>query len=308
METPFGIGAKFDGRTQAVQIILAGLGYSVGVIDDWYGQATKNAVKTYQIHKGLEATGIVNEKTLKALQSEKPFNVEVTDYTLNAGEFFAQITEKENIFLHLTAGGANGYFPIQGWENDQMQGKFPVATSYVICREHNSVRGWETKDGQILRAFDDRFWALHTGAGQNIDMKSVGIEICNFAFLDLKGGEFFAWTGEKIPKNDVWTLKIPFRQKTFWQKITPKQIQNLKNLLKALLIKYPKIKERFLKQTLDNTWGDYKQSVVNGTEKGIVTHTNVVPESLSLRFDMPAFPELMFMLKTLQNEFKNETI
>lgn len=293
-----------------VQQYLFDLGYLKGdvktAVDGDFGKNTEQAVRDFQ--SVIFVTGQVDETVLQKLieRTEKKDikqDLKIIDYTLQSNEYFAQNFEKQNIFLHLTGGNRNAYFVQNGWERDSMFEQGAVGTAYIISGDDSQNKsGWAIEDGQVLRVFDDKFWAYHTGTGiPRLDQTSVAIEICNWAKLTQRNGRFFAWTGEEIPSNQVEELE--FRGLRFWHKISDKQLENLESLLKMLLDKYPRIKENYKTQLRNNAftsaWSDFKPSVLNQTETGIVTHTNVIRPEARLRWDIPPHPRLLEVLRRI---------
>lgn len=276
------------------------------VVDGDFGRNTQQAVRDFQ--SVIFVTGQVDETTLqKLIEKTEEKNIKqdlkIIDFPLQPNEYFSQVFEKENIFLHLTGGNRNAYFVQNGWERDNMSAQGAVGTAFILSGDDSQNKsGWAIEDGQVLRVFDDKFWAYHTGTGvPSLDQKSVAIEICNWANLTQRNGRFFTWTGEEIPSNQV--EELDFRGVRFWHKISDKQLESLRGLLKMLLDKYPKIKENYQNQLRNNvfasSWSDFKMSVLNQTEKGIVTHTNVIRPEARLRWDIPPFPRLLEVLRNL---------
>jgi peptidoglycan hydrolase-like protein with peptidoglycan-binding domain len=301
-------------EVKEVQKYLFDLGYLKGIesvaVDGIFGQNTMNAVQNFQRENFVN--GKVDEATFESLKEKfenstknnnTNSNIRIIDYTLQSNEYFAQEFPKHNIFLHLTAGNRNAYFVQNGWEHDNMSAQGAVGTAYIVSGDDSQNKsGWAINDGQVLRVFDDKFWAYHTGTGiPSIDQTSVAIEICNWGSLTQRNGRFFTFTGEEIQQNEVEELE--FRGLRFWHKISDKQLESLRGLLKMLLDKYPKVKENYQNQLRNNaftsSWSDFKMSVLNQSEKGIVTHTNVIRPEARLRWDIPPFARLLEVLKSL---------
>lgn len=307
------VGDKGE-QVKQVQKYLFDLGYLKGIeniaVDGIFGQNTMNALQNFQRENFVN--GKVDEVTFEALKesfenltksNNTNSNIRIIDFPLQTNEYFAQTFEKENIFLHLTGGNRNAYFVQNGWERDNMSAQGAVGTAFILSGDDSQNKsGWAIEDGQVLRVFDDKFWAYHTGTGvPSLDQKSIGIEICNWGNLTQRNDRFFTWTGEEINRSEV--EELDFRGVRFWHKISDKQLQNLRSLLKMLLDKYPKIKENYQKQIQNNaftsSWSDFKTSVLNQTETGIVTHTNVIRPEMRLRWDIPPFPRLLEVLRNL---------
>ena len=92
--------------------------------------------------------------------------IDRTTLALAAKEFFAEVTRKDLVVLHFTAGrSARSAFDT--WRNDPRH----IATAYIV-----------DVDGTIYEVFPPSFWASHLGVGgtKNLhDRRSIGIEIVN---------------------------------------------------------------------------------------------------------------------------------
>lgn len=97
-------GAKGD-DVAAIQERLAKIGFAPGPADGSYGGRTSSAIKAFQLHVGLEQTGVADVTTVKAL----------TDYrydglVLHAGDEGAQVEELQRKL----AGGPFDPGPVDG--------------------------------------------------------------------------------------------------------------------------------------------------------------------------------------------------
>ena len=88
--------------------------------------------------------------------------------------FYAQETNKSQIYLHHTAGGPSADQVYQWWESNPVR----VATCVVI-----------DASGEIVQGFKSEYWAYHLGLTNDVfkkngctfiplDKSSIGIEIC----------------------------------------------------------------------------------------------------------------------------------
>ncbi|HEY0143192.1 MAG TPA: N-acetylmuramoyl-L-alanine amidase [Thermoanaerobaculia bacterium] len=122
--------------------------------------------------------------------------MKITDYPLEAGQFFPTRTTKRYVVWHGTAGRTestpvNGKpgkatTSIDGWNRDALH----VGAPWLVDR-----------DGTVYRTFDDRNWIYHLGIkGTNgrYDKASVAIEFANELALDLDQGRMHAF-GFKTP-------------------------------------------------------------------------------------------------------------
>jgi len=171
----------------------------------------------------------------------------IYDFLLNDEEYIKEEVKKDTIWLHHTAGGSRPDWTIGGWEKDFMKDKkgnpvldkkgnpipLKVATHYVIGRKSSST-GDELWDGKILKAFDDRYWAYHLGINgaksQDLNSKSVAIEVCNYGPLTLgKDGRFYNYVNKPVMGSEV--VEVNFRGYQYWEKYTDNQIESLRRLI-----------------------------------------------------------------------------
>ena len=96
----------------------------------------------------LVADGIAGDKTMEKLFPSTDLQESdawIEEYHLPMGEYVNNITDKEYIFIHHTAGWNNPYKCIDQWSRDS-RGR--IATQYVIGGPHP-----KTKDATISFAF-----------------------------------------------------------------------------------------------------------------------------------------------------------
>jgi peptidoglycan hydrolase-like protein with peptidoglycan-binding domain len=283
----------------SLQERLAYLGYYPDVIDGVFGPETRAAVVRFQTGKGLDADGIVGAATFNALADpDKPVRVygataiddgEIFDLPLPEGQFYRSVYPKRQIVLHHTAGTPDPRSAIRWWETDPVA----VATAYVIG-------GKGAFDGQIYRAFDDKFFAWHLGTidasvhePQNLDRLSIGIELCNWGYLR-KGsdGKFYNYVGGVVPEKEVCDLGYVWRGQRYFHKYSEKQIESLSKLLKALAQKY---EIPFTgKYDITDGWFDYGNGATQGA-RGLWTHANYRTD----KTDLSPQPEMIKMLNAL---------
>ena len=139
-------------------------------------------------------------------------------------DYIAQRTVKKLIVLHYTAGGT-------------MAG----AEAALAIKDYVNVHYGIDDDGTIHQYFKDEFWAYHTGTNKQDAMDSIGIEIRSWGHLTKKGNKFYSWTGKEIPPEKVIKLN-KFRGFEYWERLTPQQIQAVKELILMLRQKHPIIK------------------------------------------------------------------
>lgn len=106
---------------------------------------------------------------------------------LPAGAYFNEVTPKDMVLLHFTAGGsASG--AIETFKNYPKTNGYPVSTHYVV-----------DTDGTVYKLFEERYWSYHLGIKGNDaekhrhDKRSVAIEIVNVGALRIKGDLMCYW-------------------------------------------------------------------------------------------------------------------
>jgi N-acetyl-anhydromuramyl-L-alanine amidase AmpD len=274
--------------------------------DGIFGRITEAAVKNFQQKNGLFPDGIVTPEVRTLLlvddmSSDTSERVKtlgelpIERYWLQKDEYHDIITEKKFIFLHHTAGSHNPYFVIDGWERDK-RGR--VGTEYVIGGQ--DLKGNEDLDGVILQAFPEGRWANHIGnVNSFMHSRSIGIELCNWGGLTEKDGIFYNSLKRKISKNQVTTLKKPFRGFIHFHKYTDNQIQATRDLMLALGKEYEIDLTKGLKELLEKHSPeyafDYFTDVAAGKKFGVFSHTNVN----KVKHDIYPCPRLITMLKSL---------
>lgn len=245
-----------------------------------------------------------------------PFNVsyigedglKIYDCLLKDEEYVAKETNKNTIWLHHTAGGSRPDWSIGGWEKDFQKDKngkvildaegnpkpLRVGTSYVIGRKSSSTSEniW---DGKVLRAFDDKFWAWHLGVSgrmsEELNSRSIGIEICNYGPLTLgKDNRFYTYVNKPINESDVVELEKPFRGYKYWEKYTDAQIESSRKLILHLQKKWDIEIEKSI-YNLD--WFEYNQDWM--TLGGLRSHTQVRQD----KFDIFPQVEMIQMLNSI---------
>ena len=310
---------------------LKDYGFHKDRVDGNFGQNTLVSVTNFQRAVGIKADGVVGIQTWsnivnfhenKSTPIEEPKNkdiphkisyigedgLKIYDCLLEEDEYYSNdITQKDTIFLHHTAGGSRPDWSIGGWERDFLKDKsgnpvldengnpkpLKVATSYLIGRSSSSKKDtlW---DGKVLRAFDDRYWAYHLGISKNskkLNSMSIGIEICNYGPLTQgKDGRFYNYVNRPINDEDVIELDKPFRGFRHYERYTDEQIESTRKLIIYLQKRWSIEIESGI---YDEDWFEYNDKwFQNG---GLRSHTQVRSD----KFDIFPQKEMIQMLNSL---------
>ena len=213
---------------------------------------------------------------------------------LDNGQYVREITAKKQIVIHHTAGNSSAPGTIRGWNNDS-RGR--IATCVVI-----SGKGAKNSfDGEICQCFSSRFWAFHLGIKpevfasrkikwQNLDKIAIGIEICNFGWLEKDDdGKFRTYVGSVIPESDVIELEKPYKGHKYWHNYTDAQIESVRKLLLYWCDRY-KIPKNVIVDDLFNV----SDKALKG-EPGIYTHNSYRKD----KSDIYPHPKMVEMLMNL---------
>ena len=207
-------------------------------------------------------------------------NLRQVDFT----DYYASIKKKNQIYLHHTAGSVDGERQFGFWQGD------PVKVATCVCI---------SRDGEVVQGFSSRYWAYHLGMRsghfadhgleyRNLDMGSIGIEICNWGWLKERGGEFYTYVGSKLPADRVERLDKPFRGHEYWEAYTDAQIESVRKLLLLWRDQYG-IDVSYK----EDIW-DVNRRALSG-ENGLYTHNSVRPD----KADVYPSAGLIKMLKEL---------
>ena len=208
----------------------------------------------------------------------------IVQHRLSKDQFFDELTDKKQIYLHHTAGGPDAV-AVAKYFNKQ-QGK--VATAFIIGNR-----------GTIVQCFSSKNWAYHLGLKQEIftesevpykslDKISVGIEICNYGPLTKRNGYYYNYVGGKVDYTDVTILDAKYKGHIYWQKYTDEQIESTRQLLVYLCDQYK------IPRTYYSTIFDIDKRALKG-ESGIFTHNSVRKD----KSDIYPCPRMIQMLENL---------
>ena len=274
----------------------------LGLNDDGiFGSGTEAAVKKWQSENGLNPDGIVGNKTWAAMEPSSTDNSEkfyttkegltIEQHFLPNGEYKVGPTDKEYLFLHHTAGWQDPYKVITGWTGDGST----VATEFVMGGQ--SVKGNNDDfDGHVLQAFPTGCYAWHLGknGSQHMHTHSVGVEVCNFGYVD--NGKTYA--GTTVVDSQIVELSEPFRGHKSWHRYSDAQIESLRKFIlhiadrDSIDVRAGLVAE--IKKSGAKAF-DFNDDAYYGKVKGMWTHTNTRKD----KTDMFPQQELMDMLTSL---------
>jgi N-acetyl-anhydromuramyl-L-alanine amidase AmpD len=213
--------------------------------------------------------------------------MEITDNIINSDQYYQEEATKKVIVIHHTAGGPNPINVIHGWNFNPER----VGTAYVIGGKPDKTKSY--KDGQVFRAFDDKYWAHHLGCktanNSLLNKQSIGIEICNWGQLVKKAdGKFYNYVNGEIPAEEVIDLGNKFRGFQYYHAYTQKQLEGVRLLVTELCNKY-----NILKSYLPVMW-DVSPAALSGAG-GVWTHVSYRAD----KNDLSPQPQLINMLKNI---------
>lgn len=221
------------------------------------------------------------------------FLKDIKQQPLSDGQYIREITAKRQIVLHHTAGNSSAPNTVNAWENDK-RGR--IATCVVVSGK--GAKG--TFDGEIVQCFSSKYWAYHLGIKpevfkahkipyQSLDRIAIGIEICNWGWLEREDGKFKNYVGGTVAESDVIELKVPYKGFRYWHNYTDAQIVSVWNLLMywCNLYKIPK-------EVIYADLFDVSEKALKG-QPGIFTHNSYRRD----KTDIYPHPKLIQMLNNL---------
>lgn len=296
---------KLGDRGEKVKKIQTELGLQPHGLFDKFTEA---AIRNYQRKHNLTVDGIVGFQTsahmfgldLDSDNRERGYHdkdINIDKYYLSDGEYVDEVTDKNTIFLHHTAGWNDPYQQVRIWERDK-RGR--VGTQFLIGGV-NASTGDKSYDGVIVQCFDDEYWAYHLGdVNRHLHKQSIGIELCNFGWLKIENGRFVTWAGTEVQEDQVIELPEKFRGYKYYHKYSEAQIKSLKKLLEYLSVKHNIDIEEGLQEWVYEK-GHYEALAYNSQlrwegGRGLYSHTNVNKE---WKWDVNPQPILMEMIESL---------
>ena len=307
MFTPLYIGNKGPQVVLLQQYLSTALNKEIKP-DGNFGPKTASAVWEFQQKNNINATGVVDTCTWSKLTQEDgndtttdlsetykvstPLKIE--KFPLDVDEYFKGPTNKNYIFLHHTAGWDNPYETVKSWNTDN-RGR--IGTQFVIGGK-NIKTGDSTYDGTTLETFSDSAHASHLGktGSSTMHKTSIGIELCNFGWIDSRTGK--TYVGTTPLTTEIITLNTPFRGFKTWHRYTDTQL----DALRQLLIEVGNRNNIDIRTGLPKLIRDkgpaafeFNYDAYYGKVYGIWSHSNVRKD----KFDVSPQPNLLDMLISL---------
>lgn len=241
-------------------------------------------VKAFQKKEGIDDDGVVGEQTFARLYARY---LNVKEYSI-AGNYWQEVYEKKQIVWHHSAGWDNARLMFQSWVND---GRKHVATAIGI-----------SDSGEIIRGYDEKFWAVHIGAYDigllnymALETQSVAVEICNWGALEERNGKFYAWVNDygkrgpavELPKEKV--IELNYKGIRYFEAYTDAEIESLRRwtILMAIRFDIP------LNYNAKDFW-QASQNAISG-KAGLYSHNSFV----SWKTDVSPQPKLIAMAEKL---------
>ena len=300
---------KRGDKGDAVKAIQEKLGVKV---DGDFGPNTEAAVMEFQRNHGLEDDGIVGPATSEALglNLEEHLTTDIQDSTFTAAdglvihksyldkdEYVKGPTDKFYVFLHHTAGSHDPYATIRSWNNDT-RGR--IATQFVVGNK--STRGDTSHDGEVVECFPDEDWAYHLGKNNSslLHPHSIGIEICNYGWLEKRDGRYYTYVDSVVPDDQVADLGFEFRSYRYYHKYSEGQIASVHSLLQEIRRRHAQVNLRvglvdWLANQSPADAFEFKQDACDGKVRGLLTHTSTRKD----KSDCSPQPRLIEMLMSL---------
>jgi N-acetyl-anhydromuramyl-L-alanine amidase AmpD len=176
----------------------------------------------------------------------------ITMSPLLAGQYFDEVTTKNQIYVHHTAGNPDPFGVVSWWASTPDR----VATAFIIGgRAKSNTSKW--KDGQIVQCFNSNRWAYHLGltaanikagnpgAKDNVTLNknSIGIEICDWGCLTLGPKGYTTYVNTTVPEAEVQEYTDPFRGYKYYHKYSQAQMDTIHELVSYLCTKWSITKE-----------------------------------------------------------------
>ncbi len=224
----------------------------------------------------------------------------IIDHIQPDGEYIKTESPKTIIVIHHTAGSHRADWTIENWNNDKTASgaKLRVSTAYVIGGLDRVGSDKDKMNGQVCRAFEDKYASYHLGLSSalntQITMASIAIEICNYGGLTkTASGKYMNYVNNEIAASEVIDLGHEFRGSRYYHKYTDAQIAVLKELLHQVAAAHKIDLKKGMLEYGESAF-NLNQNALHGTA-GLWTHTNYRLD----KSDCSPQPNLVNMLKSL---------
>jgi N-acetyl-anhydromuramyl-L-alanine amidase AmpD len=205
-----------------------------------------------------------------------------------ASQYLQEEHPKKQIYLHHTAGRANGFNTFKWWASN------PERVATCVC-----ISGPEAVDGQIVQGYSSKYWAYHLGIKTsifaahklpfiNLDRISIGIEICNWGQLSYTGGKFYNYVGGEVQSSKVTELETPYKGWQYFHSYSDAQIESVRLLLLLWNQRYG------IPLTYNEDIWQVTPRALMG-QAGVFTHNSVRKDKV----DIYPHPKMIQMLKSL---------
>ena len=215
-------------------------------------------------------------------------------------QYIREVTQKNQIYLHHTAGGPDPFSVVDWWDSTDER----VATHFIIGgkqRNNNSI--WE--DGDLVQCYNTKYWAYHLGlksqhlavtplhkSSKELNSRAITIEICNWgpvSFNDTSHQFETIQHNYPVSPTEVVEYGNKYRGYRYYQRYTDAQLETLTELLRYLCDHWD-----IPKQYMGDSIFDIDVRALQGNS-GIFTHTSVRPD----KSDCHPQKELIQVLQSL---------
>jgi N-acetyl-anhydromuramyl-L-alanine amidase AmpD len=228
-----------------IQLRLKENGFYNHLVNGHFDQNTLISVTNFQRRFKLKTNGLVGIQTflfLKNLNKEIEIKVDdfkyglsyvgdnglkIYDNLISTNSYNKVETKKDTIWLHNSNGNSRPDWKIGSWG-------LKNSKHYVIGRSSSSS-DYNLWDGKIIKAIDDKYWSNHLNVdcanSNDLNSKSISIEICNYGGLVFRDGIFFNLVNKPINPIDIIELEDEFMGYKFYEKYTDSQLESIRKLI-----------------------------------------------------------------------------
>lgn len=199
---------------------------------------------------------------------------------LKNGQYYTARYPKTSIFFHHTVSGS-AKSSLDWWD----QTPEVVGTQYIIER-----------DGTIIEAAPPECYLYHLGVPDDdnyFEKHTINIELVSWGRLTKNGEVYLNTYNQRVPKEEVYHLKKPYKEQSFFHRYTQEQIDSSLWLICHLQLNFGiEIKNDLSKLC------EYDPNIVKEKVPGLYTHGMVRKGKDDI------FPQLNF-LNAIRREFGN---